>query len=419
MKILILVVVCVALSDAVPYMGRNAKNIQITEDGSIMIETPAGKRVVITKPINGGNKDMEIAVSGPNMPTKVIEIAANNQWAGQGVDESDDYLRSKRGSSKIKSTQVDVLTQILKEYQGGVDDVAYEKLLKKINKSVQSGELSSTIYDVLNGLNQIAAIPQQMGAGLNPGLVGSNLVGQEIITPQGVQLEILPQGVAGQALIGQGLLGQNLVGQGIVGEGLLGPGVVRQNLLVSEPGLVNEKLIVLPNGQIVSRRVILNQWLPGSIPPVWQDLIARRLAVQSLNGAGVIGVNQIPLEQNVWQQGQISPIGLYQSGWANQGNGLSQVLQQQQIEREILNSGVVNPGNWQQGQLLQSMPLGNAGGLVGGPVGGNVESLLIQKLLNQKRQEALLGNLIGGNGGVNGQIVPVGVPLSALYGNRV
>jgi hypothetical protein len=138
------------------------RNISVNDDGSILITSPTGRRVVISRPTGpSGQGNLDISVAGPNIPTKRIQINDNALYTpgtGEGpwssVDSLSEEWRSKRGSLKGR-TQGDILDEILREYQGVVDEAQYEKLLNRINKAVRNGVVSPQIYDLLAGLDQI------------------------------------------------------------------------------------------------------------------------------------------------------------------------------------------------------------------------------------------------------------------------
>lgn len=156
-----------------------SRNISVNDDGNIVITSPTGRRVVISRELGpSGQKNIDIAISGPNIPTKRIQVNDNNleegviggnpQWSS--LDSLGEESRLKRGSFKGKS-QGDVLSEILKEYQGVVDETQYEKLLTRINKAVRKGEISPQVYDLLEGLEQ-----QQYGQQLVQGQYGQQYV---------------------------------------------------------------------------------------------------------------------------------------------------------------------------------------------------------------------------------------------------
>ncbi|KAJ8909580.1 hypothetical protein NQ315_005432 [Exocentrus adspersus] len=170
MKCIILFLTLVALCYSSPYGTKygygtvnegGRRNININEDGTIVITGADGKRIIINKGIGSSNqRTVDISVSGPNIPTKRIQINEQNQLSVSGQNEindiSDDYLRDKRSSksSKQGKSQGETLTKILSGYQGDVDQSSYQQLLRDIAVAVQAGQLSSSVYDVLQSLTQ-------------------------------------------------------------------------------------------------------------------------------------------------------------------------------------------------------------------------------------------------------------------------
>lgn len=158
MKFLLLasfVVLCAASS-----VYRN-KNISINDDGNILITSPSGKRILIARNFGpNGQKNIDIAISGPNIPTKTIKVndntledieVANGNTPFSSVDGVSDEYRLKRSSFK---SQGDILAEILREYQGVVNEAQYEKLMTRINKAVKKGEISPQIFSLLEELDQ-------------------------------------------------------------------------------------------------------------------------------------------------------------------------------------------------------------------------------------------------------------------------
>lgn len=185
----------VAFSCAIPFYGSpNSKSINIDEDGTVVITTPTGKRVTISKAVGPTDeKFIDISVEGPNLPPKKIRINEqgtdktvnvqsgpySGQFNGQYWDDewrdkrspkvvttkdSKDSKDSKEGKdtkeSKKSKTQADLLYSIFKKYEGAVDELSYESLLKKVDEYVTSGELDSSIYDVLKYLHDQKAQEQ-------------------------------------------------------------------------------------------------------------------------------------------------------------------------------------------------------------------------------------------------------------------
>nr|ABQ65713.1 encapsulation-relating protein variant a [Anoplophora glabripennis] len=159
----------------------SGRNININEDGTIVITGANGKRITITKDIGtSGQKNVDISVSGPNMPTKRIQINDQNKLSITGQDEygseSDESLRDKRSSkdSKKQRGQGDTLTKILAAYQGDVDQTSYQQLLNEVNAAVQAGQLSSSVYDILQNLSQVQGQVGQEGYwGRQQGIIGT------------------------------------------------------------------------------------------------------------------------------------------------------------------------------------------------------------------------------------------------------
>nr|AGY54953.1 encapsulation-relating protein [Monochamus alternatus] len=160
--------------------GGSGRNININEDGTIVITGANGKRISITKDIgSSGQKNIDISVSGPNIPTKRIQINEQNKLniIGQGEysDESEEY-RDKRSSkdSKKQRSQGDTLTKILSSYHGDIDQTSYQQLLNEVNAAVQTGQLSPSVYEVLQSLNQVQGQLGQTGNwGRQQGIIGS------------------------------------------------------------------------------------------------------------------------------------------------------------------------------------------------------------------------------------------------------
>lgn len=182
MKCLI-VLTLVAFSCAYPYYGAS-KSINIGEDGTIEITGANGKRVVISKAVgNEDDKFIDISVEGPNMPPKKIRInelgtdktvnVQNGPYSGQFNGQYwDDEWREKRSpkvattkdskdtkdtkeakDSKKTKSQADLLYSIFKKYEGAVDELSYQSVLKKVDEYVEAGELDSSIHDVLQYLH--------------------------------------------------------------------------------------------------------------------------------------------------------------------------------------------------------------------------------------------------------------------------
>lgn len=171
MKCFLLLTV-VAFSCALPYYGGSSKSINIGEDGTIVITGANGKRVVISKAVGNTNeKFIDISVETPNSLPKRIRI--NEQGTDKTVDVQngpyngrlngqywEDGLRETR-SPKVRTTkdtkksksQSDLLNTIFKDYEGVVDEKSYESLVKKVNAYVESGELDSSVSDVLKYLH--------------------------------------------------------------------------------------------------------------------------------------------------------------------------------------------------------------------------------------------------------------------------
>lgn len=178
MKCLLLLAL-VALGCALPYYG-GSKSINIDEDGTIVITGANGKKVIISKGVgNTDDKFIDISVEGPNLPSKKIRIneqgddknilVQNGPYTGKFNSQYwEDELRDKRSpkvasakDSKKSKTQSDLLSNIFKQYEGIVDEKSYETLLKKVNDYVNSGELDSSVYDVLKFLHD-QKIQEQM-----------------------------------------------------------------------------------------------------------------------------------------------------------------------------------------------------------------------------------------------------------------
>ncbi|CAH0554408.1 unnamed protein product [Brassicogethes aeneus] len=159
MKFLLLVVALAGVSQS---LKSGEKNIEFTENGFVITDA-SGKQITINKQIGPfGPKSIDVTVSGPSIPTKRIhlddkqkEVTINDVNVNDlnNVDYADEQTRTKRSKSEKSKyplkTQTDVLGEILKNFEGVNDDVTYEKLLSKINKAVQKGELNPSIYEIL------------------------------------------------------------------------------------------------------------------------------------------------------------------------------------------------------------------------------------------------------------------------------
>lgn len=174
-----LLLIFVAFSCALPF-NSGSKSVNIGEDGTIVITGANGKRVVISKAIGTTDeKFIDISVEGPNLPPKRIRIneqgtdktvsVQNGPYSGQynGLYWDDD-LREKRSpkvatskDSKKPKSQADLLYTIFKEYEGTVDEKSYESLLKKVNGYVETGDLDSSVYDVLKYMHDQKVIQEQ------------------------------------------------------------------------------------------------------------------------------------------------------------------------------------------------------------------------------------------------------------------
>lgn len=232
MKCVLLLLAFAALSHCYP-SGHGQRNININEDGTIVITGTGGKRIVINKGIgNSGQRTVDISVSGPNIPTKRIQINEQNELEVRGQGEfSDEYLRDKRSSkdSRRQKSQGDVLTQILKGYQGDVDQVTYQKLLREIDDAVRTNQLSQSVYDVLQGLNQVQ---EQQGLwerqqGLVPGQRQGDVL--DLLRERAIEQELEQLQQQQQLLrvpVGQQQIGQRITGG--IPSGIRGLDIVQQ-----------------------------------------------------------------------------------------------------------------------------------------------------------------------------------------------
>lgn len=175
MRCLLLLCV-VAFSCALPYKGVS-KTINIGDDGTVEIIVSNGKRVVISKAVgNTDEKFIDISVEGPSLPIKQFRVFENSSdktaesYNGQindqyGMDEwkekrsaevettkdSKDTIDTK--DSKKSTSQTDLLHSIFSKYEGVVDELSYQTLLKEIEDYVASGQIDASIYDVLKYLH--------------------------------------------------------------------------------------------------------------------------------------------------------------------------------------------------------------------------------------------------------------------------
>nr|XP_023022546.1 glutenin, high molecular weight subunit 12-like [Leptinotarsa decemlineata] len=152
-------------------------NVQFGEDGTITITGADGKKVVISKSAGSdGQKNVEITLPDPLGTTKSIKINQDYNQKTVNIEDSSGgrYKRSSvsKTSKETKKgkSEAEILDEIFKDYQGAVDLKSYEKVLKEIDSYVKSGDLDSSIYEVLKGFAQYDA--------LNPeGYPGQNKIG--------------------------------------------------------------------------------------------------------------------------------------------------------------------------------------------------------------------------------------------------
>lgn len=196
------------------YGYRSGRNININEDGTIVITGANGKKITITKGMGtSGQKNVDISVSGPGIPTKRIQINEQNKLSVTGHGEigdsreySDDFLRDKRSSkdSRKQKNQGDTLTKILAVYQGDVDQDTYQQLLDDVNIAVQEGQLSPSVYNVLQSLDQVQGQVGQRGYWTKQGIIGqrpANVL--DLLREQAIEQEL--QQLQREQLLRQGV----------------------------------------------------------------------------------------------------------------------------------------------------------------------------------------------------------------------
>ncbi|XP_045475148.1 uncharacterized protein LOC123681027 [Harmonia axyridis] len=157
MKFLVLALATIAVASSALIGG---KNVNVLDDGTIVVRTDTGKQIMISKKMGPfGQHLTEIDVTGPFTMGKKIQIDENNLvrvTPGTGsLDMSNiDLMDRLKRSPKITTpaTQADALAEIMKEFQGIINEAGYEKLLAKLQKSVTKGKLDSTVVDYIQSL---------------------------------------------------------------------------------------------------------------------------------------------------------------------------------------------------------------------------------------------------------------------------
>lgn len=142
---------------AVSYASSSSKSIYIGEDGTIDIKGAYGKHVVISKTVDKtGEKFIDILVEGSNIPTKRIrinELDKDKKDNAQNVPLEGEETESREKRSSKSWTTADLLDRTFKKYEGIADEKSYESLMEKVNEYFESGELDSTILDVLKTMH--------------------------------------------------------------------------------------------------------------------------------------------------------------------------------------------------------------------------------------------------------------------------
>lgn len=309
-----------------------SKTITVGEDGNILISTLFGKTVRITRPVTGnGQKEIDIWVSGPNFPNKRIQI--NEEYpASFDTTLNNEGSRFTRGSY---SNQGEVLYEILKQYQGVVDEPLYQQLLVQVNQAVQKGEISHQIYDLLVALDQI---DDSYFAGLNQ-VVPQNL-GQLVAGQYGVQ-STLPWFRRYLSGVQSGISVQN---SGYYGQYL--PSYYN-------PSLLGNNYVQQLAGQVVPQlgyQNTQNIWSRGQ-PSLWNYLIGRQVPLQGQVGIPFQNQGILQTLQSLgYLQNQVSGI----SGLQSQIQSQYGVPLVSQIVAEL--QGQIPLGY--QGQQIQGYPLG-------------------------------------------------------------
>ncbi|KAL3269139.1 hypothetical protein HHI36_008219 [Cryptolaemus montrouzieri] len=174
MKFLVLFLATAALASA-SLIGRKAVDVQ--EDGTIIIKGENGKQILISKEYGPyGQKNIEIEVTGPNTVTKKIQIDDQNQVnIEHGVEyhipSTYDDVRSfevnRYRRSFMDQSQNDIFSEIVREYQGVVDEESYQELLDQVQKAVVQGRISSNVLYFLQALNEYSNELLSSGYGYN------------------------------------------------------------------------------------------------------------------------------------------------------------------------------------------------------------------------------------------------------------
>ncbi|XP_044754653.1 uncharacterized protein LOC123313728 [Coccinella septempunctata] len=157
MKFLILALSTIAVASAAFFGG---KTVNVLDDGSIVVRTDTGKQIMISKKMGPlGQHVMEIDVTGPFTMGKKIQIDESNQvrvspGTGTFDMETADLMDRLKRSPKVTTaaTQADALAEIMKEFQGIINEAGYEKFLAKLQKSVTKGKLDASVVDYIQNL---------------------------------------------------------------------------------------------------------------------------------------------------------------------------------------------------------------------------------------------------------------------------